>query len=213
MPPRIARLPRNERGYPIPWFVAVQDDGTRDFRIADGDRRIDAVQDDLCWVCGGRLGANLAFVIGPMCAVNRISAEPPGHYDCATYSARVCPFLATPQMVRREGGKPPGITTLRDGPGHAIERNPGVALVWSCRRYDVMVLDRADQSRFLCKMGEPTRVEFWCRGRRATRDEIMKSMESGLPILQQACQLDDNPAESLAFLATQYQTALGLVPA
>lgn len=213
MPARIARLPRDARGYPIPWFVATLDDGSRDFRIADGDKRSDAVRFDLCWLCGQPLGANLAFTIGPMCAVNRISAEPPGHYDCATYSARVCPFLATPQMVRREAGKPEGIVSLKDGPGLAIERNPGVALVWSTRRYDIMVLDRRDRSKFLCQLGDPTGVDFWCRGRRATRDEIVASLESGLPILEASCQLDDDPAASRAALAQQYETALLLVPA
>lgn len=213
MPPRIARLPRDHRGYPIPWFVAVLDDGSRDFRIADGDKRRDAVRFSLCWVCGGPLGANLAFTIGPMCAVNRISAEPPGHYDCATYSARVCPFLATPQMVRREAGKPEGITSLKDGPGIAIERNPGVALVWGTRRYDIMLLDPRDSSKFLCQLGDPTHIDFWCRGRPATREEILASMESGMPLLEASCDMDDDPAASRAALANQYQTALALVPA
>lgn len=81
MPPRIARLPRNKVGYPIPWFVAHLDDGTRDFRIAGQEQHIRAMRERLCYVCGGPLGGFGAFTIGPMCAVNRISSEPPAHRD------------------------------------------------------------------------------------------------------------------------------------
>lgn len=44
MPRPIAALPRNLAGYPIPWFVATLDDGTRDFRVADAERYRDAVR-------------------------------------------------------------------------------------------------------------------------------------------------------------------------
>ena len=38
------------------------------------------------------MGVHKAFVIGPMCAVNRVIApEPPSHRDCGTFSARVLP--------------------------------------------------------------------------------------------------------------------------
>lgn len=209
MPSRIAALPRNHAGYPIPWFVATLDDGTRDFRIADRERHIDALRFRLCWICGGRLGANVAFVIGPMCAVNRISAEPPGHFGCADYSALVCPFLATPQMVRREAGKPEG---LLEPAGFGLKRNPGVALVWVTRSFRWRRASLGEPG-YLCTLGEPIEVLWYANGRAATREEILASMESGLPSLQEACQFDDDPADSLAVVDREYKRALALVPA
>ena len=130
-PPRIARLPRNHAGYPVPWFVATVD-GTPDFRIVRPGGIKDAVRFELCWLCGQRLGANAAFVLGPMCTINRVSPEPPSHRDCALYAARACPFLTTPHMRRRTTGLPGDIV---DPDGEMIARNPGVVAVWVSRNW------------------------------------------------------------------------------
>lgn len=209
MPPRVAGLPRNHAGYPIPWFVAELEDGTRDFRIADQERHRDALRFRLCWICGKRLGANVAFVIGPMCAVNRISPEPPEHSDCAVYAAKVCPFLATPQMVRREGRMPDGLV---DAAGVSIPRNPGVALVWITRSFR-WFRPQLGAPGYLCSLGDPVELLWYAQGRTATHEEILASMDSGLPALRDACQLDDDPAASMTRLDQQYQRALALVPA
>ena len=107
MPGRIALLPRNKVGYPVPWFVATIN-GQPDFRVIRTDGIQIALKRGLCWVCGVPFlrQEDRAFTIGPMCAVNRVSAEPPSHRDCAVYSAMACPFLATPNMVRRDRHKP-----------------------------------------------------------------------------------------------------------
>jgi hypothetical protein len=208
MPPHIARLPRSRQGYPIPWFVATLPDGTRDFRIADQERHVDALRFNLCWICGQTYGRYRAFVIGPMCAVNRISAEPPGHVACSVYSARVCPWLATPQMTRREGHKPDGVV---EAAGHTIRRNPGVALVWVTLRHTVFRPEFGVDG-LLCELGEPTSLQWFAQGRDATRAEVLESMNSGLPALREACQLDADPADSLRMLDEQCQRALALVP-
>lgn len=210
MPARVARLPRNRQGYPIPWFVAVLDDGTRDFRIADGERHFDAVRFGLCWICGGPLGRHKAFTLGPMCAVNRISPEPPSHVDCAIYAARVCPFLATPQMRRREAAKPAGVV---DPAGIMIRRNPGVTLIWVTPRCLPFQASHG-QAGYLYRFdGDPTALHWFREGRPATRAEILESMETGLPALQEACHLDPKPDRSLKALDADYQRALELVPA
>lgn len=208
MPARIARLPRNQVGYPIPWFVATLDTGVRDFRIADQGRHIDALRFRLCWICGERTGSHVAFVIGPMCAVNRISAEPPAHRDCAIYAARVCPFLANPGMRRRESGIPDEVVAAAGDP---ILRNPGVALVWVTRTYRIF-RPPLGNAGLLCEIGDPTETHWYAQGRDAARAEVMASMESGLPALRNACQMDDDPAESSAMLDVQYGRALALVP-
>lgn len=71
MPPRIARLPVNDAGYPVPWFVAWID-GKPDFRVIGPAKLPKAVKEGRCWICGDKItGPTVAFVIGPMCAVNR----------------------------------------------------------------------------------------------------------------------------------------------
>lgn len=211
LPPAMARLPLNAQGYPIPWFVASLDDGSRDFRIASMERRHDAHRLRLCWVCGNPMGAYVAFVVGPMCAVNRISSEPPSHRDCAVYSARCCPFLAVPQMRRRGSHLP---DDYRDPAGVAIPRNPGVALVWVTKRF----------SRFRAELGQPgwlwafdqtppTELHWYTQGRPATRDEVLATIDSGMPLLREQCQYDRRPDVSLTMLQQQYDATLSLVPA
>jgi hypothetical protein len=177
LPARMARLPRDKHGRPVPWFVHFDDAGVPDFRIIRRGGIDDALRFDLCWVCGTRRGRHAAFVIGPMCAVNRTTAEPPCHLDCATYSARACPFLATPNMQRRERG----LDHVVDPAGVMIARNPGVALVWSTRTWTTFP-DPA--GRLLFDIGDPTATAWWAHGRPATREEVLTSIETGLPILQ-----------------------------
>lgn len=147
----------------------------------------------------------MAFVVGPMCAVNRISADPPSHRDCATYSAQVCPFLANPTMRRRPIT---GIDNTTAPPGHFLQRNPGVALVWTTRKYTVSRVDNG----WLYNMTAPTAVEWWAHGRPATRTEVLTSMATGLPELKRLCHLDANPDQSLQQLANAMKTAIALAP-
>src|ERR1041385_2432550 len=91
LPARLRKLPV-ERGYPVPWFVAFVD-GHYDFRVIGPGKIARAVQENRCWICGDTLGSYLCFPIGPMCAINRVTSEPPSHRECAEWSARACPFL------------------------------------------------------------------------------------------------------------------------
>jgi hypothetical protein len=206
MPVRIASLPRNAVGYPIPWFVARLDDGTRDFRIAGKTQYITALRRRLCWICGQPLGRYVAFTIGPMCAVNRISAEPPAHRDCGIYAAQVCPFLSNPTMRRREVSG-----DITAAAGKPLLRNPGVALVWVTRDYRPFRA-HAGNDGILIEVGEPVETLWYAEGREATRVEVLAAMEAGIPALRDACRHDDDPAASLAELDGDYQRALALVP-
>jgi len=203
LPDRIARLPRH-RGYPVPWFVGWVD-GSPDFRVFDGEKFVRAVREGLCWVCGEKLGAHLAFVIGPMCAVNRISAEPPSHRECAEFSARACPFLSRPTMRRREGSMPDG---AGDMAGFGIRRNPGVALVWVTKRYGVVRVSNGN----LFRVGDPRDVQCFAEGRTATVDEIAASFWSGLPILAAEARADGPHAvRALVQQGVQALRVLGVV--
>lgn len=208
MPGQVAALARDRHGRPVPWFVHVDDAGVPDFRVIRLDGIPDAVRFGLCWVCGRPRGRHAAFVIGPMCAVNRVSAEPPSHLACATYAARACPFLSTPGMVRRERALPENRVAA---PGQATARNPGVALVWSSRTWSLFTVPHgAGQPGQLFDVGEPTALAWYARGRAATRAEVLASIESGLPLLRAEAEREGRGAP--AQLAREVTAALALVP-
>ncbi len=207
MPLAMRTLPVDHRGFPIPWFVAVQDAGLRDFRVADGRKVGIAIREDRCWVCGHKNNPLKAFVIGPMCAVNLTSSEPPSHVPCARFSARACPFLAKPKMVRREGGLP---DEAQEPAGVMIKRNPGVTMLWVTRRYTTW---EPPTGGLLFNIGErPHLVEWYAQGRLATRQEVADSITSGVPELRRIAEEQDGP-EGLEYLARRLRATIALLPA
>lgn len=203
-PARILQLPRDPRGYPIPWFVETLEEGRRDFRIMSSRNLVRAVNENRCWVCGGRNHPLLTFTIGPMCAINLTSAEPPSHPECARWSARACPFLTQPRMKRNERGLP----EERKVAGLMIARNPGVTLLWTTRRFKPWSPGRGE---VLFEIGKPVRLEWFAEGRAATRAEVLTSISTGLPALLEAAALDG--PEGLAELERRRVATLELVPA
>ena len=201
VPQVVLKLPRDERGYPVPWFVHWQD-GKPDFRVIGAGKVQSALANRLCWICGQRLGESVSFVIGPMCAVNRVSAEPPSHQMCAEFAARACPFLTQPKAVRRVANLPPA----KDAPGIPIARNPGVALVWRTKSFGVAPVEGG----VLLDIGEPDGVVWFAEGRKATRAEVLASIHSGLPALREMAEAE-GPAAVKA-LADQLEVALALIP-
>lgn len=175
LPARMAHLEIDERGYPVPWFVQWIDDKP-DFRVMHAGKRIRAVNLRLCWVCGQPLGVHMAFMIGPMCALNRVTAEPPSHRDCAEYSAKACPFLTRPHAKRREANLPEEITI----PGLGVMHNPGVSLLWITRSYRTFP---DHKEGFLLRVGDPVEMHWYAEGRAATRLEVLAAIGKGLPIL------------------------------
>lgn len=106
-------------------------------------------------------------------------------------------------MVRRKDG----LEDIKQPAGVMIERNPGVTLLWFTRRY--RILDAGNGRLF--QIGRPFKVEWYCRGRIATRDEIIEAIESGTPLLREAAEKYDGP-EGLAHLEVQLKNAWRLVP-
>jgi hypothetical protein len=177
LPPRPKRMlgrPLDRKGYPVPFFVAYVN-GEPDHRIADPEKYDRAVKYSACWICGEKLGSLRTFVIGPMCAVNRTTADPPSHYDCAEWAVRACPFMLNPNAKRRKANLP----ELAPVPGEMIPRNPGVMLLWTTQKFHRQQTDTGP----IFRLGDPTSVSWVAQGRPATRAEIMESIDSGMPIL------------------------------
>jgi hypothetical protein len=203
------KLPIDKRGYPVPWFVRWIN-GEPEFRVMDRRRLTQAINERLCWTCGNPLFSEEVFVIGPMCAINRISSEPPSHRECAHYAATACPFLSKPQMTRREVDLPDKQDPAR---GVMIARNPGVTLLWFCRHHSLMnVRGRAGAGDgVLFQLGRAMKVEWYARGRPATREEVVESINSGFPLLLKAAEEHDGP-EGVQALGEQLSAAMKLIP-
>lgn len=187
LPERFKRLPVDHRGYRVPRFVTWID-GKADFRLADTQWVKTALARRLCFLCGEPLGRYMAFVIGPMCAVNRVTSEPPCHVDCATYAVQVCPFMVFPQRGRDSDNLPDKLAP----PGFVIPRNPGVALVWVTKSFELRRAALGGKGN-LISIGPATSQTWWCRGRPATLAEVMDSIESGLPALREIAAKYDGP--------------------
>lgn len=210
---RIAALPVDERGIPVPFFVAWID-GKPEFRAADQRKWIRCHSERLCWVCGQKLGRFVSFTIGPMCSITRTTAEPPAHLECADWSVRGCPFLSKPKMVRREGGLL--IEASKENvAGNMIERNPGVTCIWTIAVTDAKphgyTLFDDGRGRPLIEIGMPSEVSWWREGRPATREEVLESIRTGLPALEAACEQEPlAEQQDAARLELHEKTAIAL---
>lgn len=206
IPSRIRKLPIDERGYPVPRFV-MWIDGKPDFRVADRAYWSTAYRQRLCWLCGEKLGRHLAFPIGPMCAVNRVTSEPPCHLECARFSVQACPFLTQPKRPRNphdlpEDGEAPA--------GVMLERNPGVTLIYVTDSYRPFNT-AAGAPGSLFKLSAPINWSWWARGRIATRDEIIAAIDSGLPLLRSFAEQDGK--EAIAEFNRHVGLAMAMIPA
>jgi hypothetical protein len=211
MPDRIKRLPRDHRGYPVPWFVSWVKDGKPvpagigepDFRVIARGRLWTAVSAGRCWVCGVALGQHRVYVIGPMCVVNRVTSEPPNHRSCAEFAAQACPFLVNPRQKRSEKHLPED----RFVAGMMIPRNPGATCLYETN----IVKPFRSGEGYLFKLGEPDRIDWWANGRQATREEVLISIETGYPLLYDAAKKEG--MESIRALETMHKKAMELLPA
>ena len=93
MPPRVAKLPQHQ-GFPVPFFAAIFD-GVPDFRVADADKRSLVAIKKLCWICGQKITYPelFCFIGGPKCMKYHTFGDGPMHYECASFSVQVCPYL------------------------------------------------------------------------------------------------------------------------
>jgi hypothetical protein len=127
------------------------------------------------------------MVIGPKCAVNRVSAEPPSCLSCARFSVTACPFLSKPLAKRAAIDDLPHQSPA----GLMIDRNPGVALIWETSTYRA---ERQPNGGLLFFIGSPTRVSWWREGRPANREEVIESVRTGLPALKRVAEADGHGA-------------------
>ena len=178
VPERMKHLPI-DRGYPVPWFVHWSE-GKPEFRIMDAPKMIQAIRESLCWVCGQAFtNRRKFFVLGPMCSINRISAEPPCHEECALFSVTGCPFLTKPHMVRRENDLPEEVVVQE---GHNPS-NPEAMAIWHTRSFQIYQSDSTRVPLFI--VGDPIDTAWFVEGRPATRAQVTEALIAGALLLME----------------------------
>lgn len=104
IPDFLSHLKKDERGYPIPFFVA-QIDGKPDFRMLSEYKLLMCVEKKLCGICGKKLHEYQYFITGKMGLKNGTHSDPPMHRECAEYSMQVCPHLHFEKSDRNDRGQ------------------------------------------------------------------------------------------------------------
>lgn len=101
IPSRMAGLPRDHRGYPVPAGVWRDRDGKPHFTINDEQVRQGQALEDRCPICGDVLLRGRWFVGGPRSGLGGVYIDLPMHAECAHYALRACPYLAAPHYSKR----------------------------------------------------------------------------------------------------------------
>ncbi|WP_443750333.1 hypothetical protein [Asticcacaulis solisilvae] len=170
LPTGMRTLPLDERGIPVPWFVDWPG-GKPDFRIVDGRKLIDGWKQDLCWICGQRLFAFRAWIIGPVSLINRCTAEPPAHPECARTALTHCPFLSNPEMKRNKAALP----VRQSGGGELVEHNSGLSCAWITKGRGGEMINPGNGLMF--RIFEPHTVEWFRNGTRAGAEDVHAGFE------------------------------------
>jgi hypothetical protein len=122
IPDQMKHLPRDERGYPIPYIVFRDSDRKPHFTINDQSRVQKCKTADICSICGKGLFRGRWFVGGPGSALHPNGAyiDPPLHHECMQFALQTCPYLLSEKYTKRIDGKTldpakaPGVIGLLD---------------------------------------------------------------------------------------------------
>lgn len=98
----MAHLPKDVRGYPIPFTVNYDKKGKPQFPVIDMEKWEQCTRFRLCGVTGSFLGKGIAFVGGLKSLESRCYMDPAMIPEAAEYAAQVCPFIAAPKFGYRK---------------------------------------------------------------------------------------------------------------
>jgi hypothetical protein len=184
MPPRVARLPQDARGYAIPWNVLRGVDGEPIFTVNDDRKYGLALRLGLCPICGERLGRWKWFVGGPRSAFdpNGWYFDLPGHHECEQYALTVCPYLAMPRYLKRidvpDPSKLPRDITPVLLDETQISDRPIIFVTVASNRIEVS--DRGPLTPYVRPVRPVLDYEYWRHGRQITEAEAMPFLRAAL---------------------------------
>jgi hypothetical protein len=144
VPPAIAALPRDPRGYPIPAITPRDAEGRPAFAITGTARTLICAVERRCSICGTPMppgpvyrviaaaeteALTAAQAAGRTAANKAPSPEPPGHRDCMLFAAFTCPFLARPNARRGQDAHVLGESLTRGTPrGSTTDNESGTRI-------------------------------------------------------------------------------------
>ena len=101
VPALMAKLPRDQRGLPIPVMTMRDGAGRPLFTVNDGATTDRLIEQDRCPLCGNKFHRARWLVGGPLTAFHPNGAfiDPPMHGECMRYALQVCPYLAAPKWT------------------------------------------------------------------------------------------------------------------
>jgi hypothetical protein len=179
-PSRLAHLPRDRRGFPVPWFVSWGAGEPR-FPVVDAAKLSLAWNEERCWVCGDRLGAHRGWVVGPMSVIEGATPEPPSHYECAAFSVSACPHLSTADA--RFSGRYADDADCVAQP-NISKATSAVTAIWITKGRGATPFRAGAGTLF--GLAEPTRLEWYAAGRPASDGEVRVAIEQAVPTLRTA---------------------------
>jgi hypothetical protein len=142
VPPAIAALPHDPRGYPIPAITPRDADGKPTFAITGAARTLICAIERRCSICGTPMPPGpvyrviaaaetealaAAHAAGRAAANKAPSPEPPGHRECMLFAAFTCPFLARPNARRGQDADVMGASLAR-GTARGSSTNSGTQI-------------------------------------------------------------------------------------
>ena len=128
VPPAIAALPHDPRGYPVPAITPRDAEGRPTFAITSAARSLICAIERRCSICGtpmpqgpvyrviaaSETEALAAAQAAGRTATNKApSPEAPGHRACMLFAAFTCPFLARPNARRGQDAEVMGTSLAR----------------------------------------------------------------------------------------------------
>lgn len=135
IPDRLKKfLPLWKDKYLVHYTVFVGPDKVPDFKVVHEERRMKAIREQLCHLCGEKLVQPFVFIGGPKCGEHHAFIDGPMHEECAKYAVLVCPYLNNPKHghsnaeAKHKGDETLSITTMEQV---AVGRPPKMGLFYT----------------------------------------------------------------------------------
>lgn len=82
------------RGYPVPYFVPIDENGVYQFKFASQEKMNACIRYHKYCICFKPLNKkDYWFISGPIGLQNQVDSHPAMHRHCAEYSLQICPHL------------------------------------------------------------------------------------------------------------------------
>lgn len=163
-PGRIKRLPRYGM-MPIPYFAFIKDDGVPDLRVLHPEHYRTALEQQLCGICGERLGRWLHFIGGLSIIERPVFSDLPMHRDCAEFALTACPFLTGALTDYSNRAYPEQTVMAKTRP---TEIHPRINVLYQTGKFTIT----ATQGMQVLIADKPSSLRYFQAGQEIKRTEV-----------------------------------------